>query len=130
SLDVVRTDPAPGTTTGFDDRVVASTCTWSSATSTMQSSPADARLAAAALLAPCVEGPLPQGATACVQAELAPRAEYDLLVRAVPANRPLGTAVVVARSHFTTSAYRNADELLAAAGFDADDPGADPIFPW
>ena len=36
SLDVVRTDPPPGTSTGIGDRLVASTISWGSNTSTMQ----------------------------------------------------------------------------------------------
>ncbi|MEM7226945.1 MAG: hypothetical protein AAF495_28505 [Pseudomonadota bacterium] len=130
SLDVVRTDPAPGTSSGFGDRLVASTVTWTSSTSTLQSTTADARTAVAALLAPCVDGPQPQGATACIDADLAPLAEYDLLVRAMPINRPFDAGEVIARTHFATSAYRDPDALIAALGFSPTSAPANPVYPF
>jgi hypothetical protein len=78
------------------------------------------------LLAPCVDGPQPQGVTACIDAKLEPLAEYDLMVRAVPQS-PLGSDKVIARMHFSTSAYRNANELYAALGFEPGS-GANPIY--
>jgi hypothetical protein len=123
SLDVVRTDPPPGTSAGIGDRLVASTVSWGSNTSTMQSTMSDARMAVAALLAPCVDGPQPHGITASIAADLEPLAEYDLVVRAIPASPPTAAGVVIGRTHFSTSAFRDADELFAALGFAA---GADP----
>jgi hypothetical protein len=128
SLDVVRTDPPPGTSRGIEDRMVATTLTWSSTTSTMQSSKADATMAVSALLGPCIDGPQPHGVTASILADLEPLAEYDLIVRAVPTSR-LGTDAVIARAHFDTSAYRDADDLLAALGFDPTAADPNPFFP-
>ncbi len=103
SLAVVRTDPPPGTSRDIDDRMAAIDVLWSSNTSTMQSSPVDARTAVAALLAPCVDGPQPHGVTACLATDdLEPLAEYDVVVSAVARSFP-NRATTIARAHFATS---------------------------
>lgn len=130
-LDVVRTDPPPGTGTTFADRLVRSEIVWSSHTSTVNASPADATMAVAVLAAPCIEGPpRPAGITACIDAELEPEASYDLVVRAVPQGFPNVEGTTIARTQFRTSRYADADELFADLAFDRHADGPDPFFPF
>ncbi len=76
---------------------------------------ADWRLGEALVEAPCLGGPVPEGATASLNPNLEPRAEYDLVVTADhdnPDHREL-----IARGHFSTSRYSNVSELVQATGF-------------
>jgi hypothetical protein len=67
--------------------------------------------------APCMEAPDIGGQSIELTADLQPNAEYDLLLVAAPANNPNADEVLVYRSHFRTSRYRNPGEMLKAIGF-------------
>lgn len=54
-----------------------------------------------------------------VQADLQPASEYDLLLNTVKPGDSAVPEVLVTRSHFRTSRYRNPGELLAGLGFAA-----------
>jgi hypothetical protein len=128
-LQVKRTDPdppAPGAGP-ITDLEVPSTVEWTPLPVWMRHV-ADIRVAQAADEAPCLEVP-PSGASAVVRAELEPRAEYDLVITAVPQGaEPDQAAEVIGRTHFRTSRYRDAGQLLAAMGFGpAGRPGAMPV---
>ena len=80
----------------------------------------DQRLIDASNAAPCLETPSLGGTTAEITAELDGRAGYDLIL--VAADREGDREdVVISRSHFRTSGYRNAEELLDALGFSQGD---------
>lgn len=82
--------------------------------------PADLQLVEAAAAAPCVGGtPAVGSSSVSVSADLAPRSEYDLLLNAVPKVVGAAPEVPIARTHFRTSRYRNATELVRALGFTA-----------
>lgn len=61
-------------------------------------------------------------------AALAPRAAYDLLMVAPPVDDLDADAVLIARSHFTTSRYAGPEAMLAAMGL-ALDGSTDPRLP-
>lgn len=80
--------------------------------------PADRRLVKATEAAPCLGGsPALGSSSVSVSADLAPVSEYDLLLAAVPKVVGAAAEVVIARSHFRTSRYRNPAEMLGALGF-------------
>lgn len=74
--------------------------------------------------APCLEEPALGGTTATVSADLVAGAWYDLMLMATPTGSPDAEDVVVSRTHFQASRYRNPSELLGALGFASDDPAA------
>ncbi|WP_047492246.1 hypothetical protein [Terriglobus sp. TAA 43] len=79
---------------------------------------ADARAEAAASAAPCLNGNGAFGGTqATIKADLLPDAEYDILLVAAPNNDLELDEVLVERSHFITSSYRNPQEQFEAMGF-------------
>jgi hypothetical protein len=82
---------------------------------------ADLNIEKAAEEEPCLPGMPAPGKTAVITAQLERNAEYDLLLLA----EKDGEEVVIARTHFRTSRYAKAAEILAAFGFA---PGNDPTF--
>jgi hypothetical protein len=74
--------------------------------------------------APCLEEPNLGGTTGEVTADLVPGAWYDLMLMATPTASPNAEDVVVSRSHFQASRYRNETELLEALGFGVPGPEA------
>jgi hypothetical protein len=81
----------------------------------------DARLIEEAKNAPCVNAIPSRGAShLAITANLEPRSEYDLILEAAPKTKNASAEVVVARTHFYTSRYRNAIDLIQALGFDPD----------
>ncbi len=74
--------------------------------------------------APCLEEPALGGTTATVEADLVAGAWYDLMLMATPTGSPDAEQVIVSRTHFQASRYRNATELLGALGFATGDPAA------
>lgn len=69
--------------------------------------------------APCVPGRGPLGgASAEIDADLAPDAGYDLIILAVDAAATGHERIQVARTHFRTSRYANPAAMLAAMGYD------------
>ena len=77
--------------------------------------------------APCLTTAPLGPASAVIAADLAPNADYDLLLVASPLAAPSSDEALVARAHFHTSRYRNAHELLTALGLTA--PDTYPILP-
>ena len=121
---VLRTDPAPGSLHNVPappsgghhpldvtiaTRFAIEALTWFEA---------DHRFVVAAEAAPCIDGTPPLGSSSVsVDADLKPRADYDLLMTVAPKTVGAHPEIVVARNHFRTSRYRNPSELLAALGF-------------
>ena len=122
-LTVKRTDPKPPDpgTGPLTDLSVPSAWTWEPLPVWMRNE-GDIRVAIAAHESDCTEPPV-SGGTAAVSAALEPRAEYDLELTAVPVDsEDDGPGVHISRTHFRTSRYRTAPELLEALGLR--DPGA------
>lgn len=124
-LTVKRTDPKPPDpgTGPITDLTVPSAWTWEPLPVWMRNE-GDIRVAIAADEADCTEPPV-SGGTAAVSAELDPRAEYDLELTAVPlgaGDDEPGTHI--SRTHFRTSRYRAAAELVEALGL------RDPAAPY
>jgi hypothetical protein len=87
---------------------------------------ADARAQAAATAAPCLNDNGAFGGTqATIKADLVPDAEYDILLVAAPNSDLESDEVLVARSHFITSSYKNPLEQFEAMGFGQGTP-----VPW
>ena len=121
---VLHTTPAPGSLHSALPHVSGSvhildvtvSANWK--VDTLSWFPADYRMVQAAEAAPCVGGaPALGSASVSVDANLQPRQEYDLLLNTAPKTVGAFAEVVVARSHFRTSRYRNPTELLHALGF-------------
>ncbi len=74
--------------------------------------------------APCLEEPPLGGTTGEVHADLVPGAWYDLMLMATPTSQPDAEDVVVSRTHFQASRFRDEAELLAALGFTVGAPAA------
>jgi hypothetical protein len=126
TLKLRRTDPPPASLPGFTvppDLLI--NLVWKELPLAMKAV-ADQRFIQAATDAPCVDAPNLGGSTAEIQADMERNAEYDLLLVAPP-NGTSVDQVLVARSHFRTSHYRNPAELLAALGFRS--PISYPILP-
>jgi hypothetical protein len=88
--------------------------------------PADARAQAAATAAPCLNDSGASGGTqATITADLVPNAEYDILLVAAPNSDLESDEVLVARSHFLSSSYKNPVEQFEAMGFAESTP-----VPW
>ena len=139
---VRRTDPPPGTfhSSPPDPHAplppvvlpvpkhaldVASSATWGPLPEELMYS-ADARSQAAVSSSPCLSGSGGFGGTqATITADLLPDAEYDLLLVAAPNSDLESDEVLVARSHFVTSSYKNPVEQFEAMGF-----GQASIVPW
>lgn len=121
-LAVKRTDPTPPDPGAGEitDLSVPSVWTWEPLPVWMRAV-GDIRVAQAADLAPCLDVP-PAGGMAAVSAHLDPRAEYDLILSAV--NLATDEEVYVSRTHFRTSRYRLAGELVESMGFG---PTSDPV---
>ena len=88
---------------------------------------ADRRMTQAMDDAPCLATAPLGGATASIDADLAPSSGYDLLLVASPTATPDSDDILVARNHFRTSRYRNPGEMLTALGLTSTD--AFPILP-
>lgn len=83
---------------------------------------ADQRIAAAIEEAPCLpDSAPPQGSLGKVTADLEPDASYDFIVSAVVIGDPKDE-VVIGRSHFHTSRYKDPAGLVTALGFTAGAP--------
>jgi hypothetical protein len=83
-------------------------------------SDADQRVRDAAAAAPCLSRPPALGSSKLtVTAQLAPATEYDLVLSVVPSDPAKASPpeVVVARTHFRTSRFRDAAGLVAGLGF-------------
>jgi hypothetical protein len=79
-----------------------------------------AAIAAALEALPCIDvAPGSGGSQVTVKADLEPNSEYDLLLNTVKPGDSAVPEVLVARSHFRTSRYRNPEGLLRALGFTA-----------
>jgi len=125
-LKLRRTDPPPASLPGFTvppDLLLS--LVWKDLP-LMIKAVADQRFIQAAIDAPCVDPPNLGGSTAEIQADMERNAEYDLLLVAPPSGTSVDR-VLVTRSHFRTSHYRNPAELLAALGFRS--PVPYPILP-
>jgi hypothetical protein len=121
---VLHTTPAPGSLFNAKPHVagtphildVTASADWS--IDTLSWFEPDHRVVLAAEAAPCINGaPALGSASVKVKANLEPRSEYDLLLNVAPSGAGAADEVLVARSHFRTSAYRNPTELLASLGF-------------
>lgn len=114
-LEIRRTDMPPGT------RVPRSTMVPLEALFTLTWQPLEfglldaleQRLVEAARRTPCLNGFPTDGTTAEIDADLRPNAEYDLLLLA----KQTGGELVIARTHFYTSRYASASDLLAAQAY-------------
>jgi hypothetical protein len=85
----------------------------------------DARIAQTVADLPCLDVAPGSGASkVAVKGDLEPGSEYDLLLKTVKPGDAKVDEVVVARTHFRTSRYRDPAGLLAALGF-APSTGAD-----
>ena len=126
-LKLRRTDQAPGALAGgahpADESI---TIRWK-ALALERMSAADRRMSEAMAAAPCLTSAPLGPSSAVIAAELAPGADYDLLLIASPLATPGSDDVLVARAHFHTSRYRNAHELLIALGLTS--PDTYPILP-
>jgi hypothetical protein len=127
ALKLRRTDPPPASLAGFIRPPDVLLTVVFNPLPTNQLPVADQRLIAAAVKAPCVEPPALGGTTAHATAALDRSAEYDLMLVAPPLGDPKQDAVLVARTHFQTSRYRNPGELLAKLGLRW--PDSYPVLP-
>jgi hypothetical protein len=126
-LKLRRTDQAPGALAGGAhpaDEPIATL--WKSLPLELMGA-ADRRMSEAMTAAPCLTTAPLGPASAVIAADLAPNADYDLLLVASPLSTPSSDEVLVARAHFHTSRYRNAHELLTALGLTS--PDTYPILP-
>jgi hypothetical protein len=87
----------------------------------------DRRMTQAMEAAPCLTPAPLGGASAQITADLAPNADYDLMLVVPPAATPDSDEILIARAHFHTSRYANAREMLDALGLTAD--STFPILP-
>jgi hypothetical protein len=117
-LDVTLDDPAlPG--------YLADNPKWQMTTDAWTEIDAQISLSIAAL--PCIGANPGSGASkVTVLADLQPSSEYDLLLNTVKSGDSTVPEVLVTRSHFRTSRYRNPTELLAGLGFSAQSGGLTP----
>lgn len=114
-LEVRKTNLPAGSAVGRTDAgLLEATLLWTSLADHLQAH-SDRRLLEEGRRAPCLGGdPALGGASALVSAVLEPAAEYDLvLVSTRDGTDPL----LIARSHFRTSRYRDPGELFEALGF-------------
>jgi hypothetical protein len=114
-LQIRRTDMPPGTRvpeTVMTPLEAPFTLAWHNLDRGLMSA-VERRLALAAESEPCLDGYPSDGATGEIEAELLPKAEYDLLLLA----KKTGSELIIARTHFYTSRYANANEILSALGF-------------
>jgi hypothetical protein len=86
----------------------------------------DQRIAVAAGAAPCLDVPALGGTTMHAAVTLESSAEYDVILTAPPIATPTDEGTIIERSHFRTSRYRNARELLNALGFEVPGPALFP----
>lgn len=123
---VLHTRPGPGSLHGApahtpgELHVLDVTVAVAWAVDTLTWFESDYRLVQAAVAAPCIGGaPALGSSSVSVTADLAPHTEYDLLLNVAPKTVNAFAEVPVARSHFSTSRYRNPTGLLRALGFES-----------
>jgi hypothetical protein len=119
-----RTDPPPGSLAGQDhpdDEPIS--VVWGKLYDAYRPL-GQLRFLQAVREAPCLREPSLGGTTGEVTADLVPGAWYDLMLMATPAAQPSAGDVVVTRTHFQASRYRDESELLGALGFGVPGPTA------
>jgi hypothetical protein len=119
-----RTDPPPGSLAGQDHPAnEAISVVWGKLYDAYRPL-GQARFLQAVREAPCLQEPGLGGTTGEVTADLVPGAWYDLMLMATPTAQPDSDDVVVARTHFQASRYRDESDLLGALGFGVPGPTA------
>ena len=126
-LKIRRTDQAPGALAGGGHPADEPySLTWKGLDKAKMHA-ADRRMTEAMDAAHCLTTAPLGGTTAEIDVDLAPNADYDLMLVASPTATPDSDEILVARTHFHTSRYRNAGEMLAALGLTT--ASAYPILP-
>lgn len=121
-LKIRRTDPPAGSLAGLDRPPdIPFTLAWKTLAEPLME-PSDLRMLQAARLSDCLREPPLGGSTGEISVDLEPGAEYDLLLVAAPQSNPDSDRILVARSHFQSSRYRNPSDMLEALGFTTPEP--------